>query len=180
MKRQTLILVTASFTLSACLATAQQKGADSPEMEYLRRLIAEQQKNPDKIIRVVPKTNAPTVVNTASTNRPATAPETAKTAPSKSATPVRARENTNAAPPNAEAAQQKKISEVETRLDEMIKQKEAREKAAVSAAPATNAASAAPLTKRQRLDALLKEMIDGKISGTEYNERRTKIIAEPD
>ena len=98
----------------------------------------------------------------------------------KTDTPVRARENTNAVPTPDEAARQKKISEVEARLDEMLKQKEAREKAALTNAASTNKISATPQTKRQRLDDLLKQMIDNKITGAEYNERRAKIVAEPD
>ena len=146
-------------------------------MEYLRRLIAEQQKNPDKVIRSLP-TNEPPVTPSAATNR--TSPESAKVAAPKTDTPVRARENTNTVPTPDEAARQKKISEVEARLDEMLKQKEAREKAALANAAATNNISATPQTKRQRLDDLLKQMIDNKITGAEYNERRAKIVAEPD
>ncbi len=182
MKQKTLILAAGCLALGVVSAAAQaspQKGADSPEMEYLRRLIAEQQKNPDKVIRTLPATNAPIATNAAAPSR--TAPEAAKVAPPKSAPPVRAREITNSAPPPAEAARQQKISEVEARLDEILRQKEAREKAALTnAAASTNNIPTTPLTKRQRLDALLKQLIDGKISGAEYNEKRAKLIAEPD
>ena len=91
---------------SAAAQTAPQKGGESPEIEYLRRLIAEQQKNPDKVIRSLPTVEAP-VTPSAATNR--AAPESAKTAAPKTATPVRARENTNAIPTPDEPARQKKF-----------------------------------------------------------------------
>lgn len=178
----TFLLAAGCFALSVVSAPTQaapQKGTESPEMEYLRRLIAEQQKNPDKILRVLPYTNTAIATHTAATNR--TAPEPARAASPKMATPVRAREDTNAVAPPAEAARQQKISEVEARLDEMLRQKEARDKAALTnAAASTNNIPATPQTKRQRLDALLKQMIDGKITGAEYNEKRARIVAEPD
>jgi len=181
MKYVTFLLAAGCFgpgVLSSAAQAAPQRGAESPEIEYLRRLIAEQQKNPDKVIRSLPATNAP-VTPSAATNR--TTPEPAKAATPKTATPDRARENTNSIPTPDEAARQKKISEVEARLDEMLRQKEAREKAALTnAASATNNVPAAPLTKRQRLDDLLKKMIDGKITSAEYSEKRAKIVAEPD
>ena len=75
--------------------------------------------------------------------------------------------------------QQKKLSEVEARIDEMLRLKAVREKAAVSNAVAlTNNAAAAPQTKRQRLDALLKQYLEGTLTDAEYNQRRAKIIAE--
>ena len=178
----TLLLATGCFALGVVCAAAQgtpQRGGDSPEIEYLRRLIAEQQKNPDKILRTLPNDSAPVATGAAATNR--TVPEAAKAASPKTAMPVRAREATNTIPTPDEAARQQKISEVETRLDEMLRQKEAREKAALTnAVSATNNVPAAPLTKRQRLDDLLKQMIDGKITGAEYSDRRAKIVAEPD
>jgi hypothetical protein len=180
MKQMTFLLAAGWLALGVASAAAQaspQKSTDSPEVEYLRRLIAEQQKNPGKVIRSLP-TNAP-VTPSAATNR--ATPESAKAAtPPKTDTPVRARESTNVIPSPDEAARQKKISEVETRLDEMLKLKEAREKTALTNAAATNNISATPQTKRQRLDALLKQMIDGKITGAEYNEKRAKIVEEPD
>src|SRR5882672_3896674 len=181
MKQMTLLLAAGCFALRVVSASAQaspQKGTESPEIEYLRRLIAEQRKNPDKVIRTLSATSAPVATNVAVVNR--TAPEPAKADLPKTGVPVRAREGTNAAPTPDEAARQKKISDVEARLDEMLRQKEAREKTALTNAAATNSISATPQTKRQRLDALLKQMIDGKITSAEYNEKRAKIVAEPD
>ena len=181
MKYVTFLLAAGCFGLGVVSAAAQaatQRGTESPEIEYLRRLIAEQQKNPDKVIRTLPATSAPVATNAAALN--STASEPAKAASPKAATPVHARESTNAAPTPDEAARQQKISEVEARLDEMLRQKEAREKAALTNATATNNISVTPQTKRQRLDALLKQMIDGKITSSEYNEKRAKIVAEPD
>jgi len=179
MKLMMLLFAAGGFGLGVLSSAAQsQKGGESPEIEYLRRLIAEQQKNPDKVIRSLPTNEPPVTPKAAPPARPA--PEPAKAASPKAAEPVRARETTKAVPTPDEAARQKKISDVEARLDEMLKQKEAREKAALTNAAATNNISATPLTKRQRLDDLLKQMIDGKITGAEYNERREKIVAEPD
>jgi hypothetical protein len=66
------------------------------------------------------------------------------------------------------------IVDVEGRIRELEKLKEAREKG-------TNAPTATVLkTKREKLDALLKQFVDGKISDAEYKEQRAKIIAGPD
>src|SRR5688572_15170436 len=176
MTQKTVFLAAACFAMGIVSAVAQ-RGADSPEVEYLRRLIAAQQANPDKVIRSLP-TNPPVAASTTATNGNASQPP--KTNSTKAATPVQARENASPSPKPDEAARQQKIVEVETRLDEMLKQKEAREKAALTnAAASTNNIPATPQTKRQRLDALLKQMIDGTITGAEYNERRAKIVAEP-
>jgi hypothetical protein len=179
MKPTIFFLAANCFALGAALAATPPKGLDSPEVEYLRKLIAEQQKHPDKIIRSLPVTNAPLSTNTAALRSPAPAPAAASSESPKTAAPGRARETT-VATPTAEEARQKRISEVEARLDEMLRQKEAREKAALTNAAATNQTSATPLTKRQRLDDLLRQMIDGKITAAEYSQRREKIIADPD
>ena len=66
------------------------------------------------------------------------------------------------------------ITDVETKIRELEKAKEAREKG-------TNAPTAgAPKTKREKLDALLKQFLEGKVSDAEYKEQRAKLIAEPD
>lgn len=66
------------------------------------------------------------------------------------------------------------IVDVEGKIRELERLKEAREKG-------TNApAAATPKTKREKLDALLKQLVDGKISDAEYKEQRNKIIAGPD
>ena len=66
------------------------------------------------------------------------------------------------------------ITDVETKIRELEKAKEAREKA--SSAPVARE----PKTKREKLDALLKQFVDGKISDAEYKQQRAKLIAEPD
>jgi hypothetical protein len=80
-----------------------------------------------------------------------------------------------AAPPVDQTARQKKISEVETKLDELMRAKAAREQAR-----ATNAPAAPPRTKRERLDALLRQYIEGTVPEADYKARREKILAEPD
>jgi hypothetical protein len=71
--------------------------------------------------------------------------------------------------------QQKKINDAEGKADELMRLKAQRDKAPTNAPPST-----VPLTKRQRLDALLRQVIEGKITDAEYREKREKIIAEPD
>lgn len=66
------------------------------------------------------------------------------------------------------------ITDVESKIRELEQAKAAREKA-TNAPPAS-----APKTKREKLDALLKQFVEGKISDTEYKERRAKLITEPD
>jgi len=120
-----------------------------------------------------------------------TAPSAASGTPAPAAAASNAGRRTTNAPvagsvapaaPAASAAteatpEQKKLSEVEARLEEMERQKAAREKAALTnPAPANTPA----MTKRQKLDALLKDMIEGKISEADYNGKRAKLIAEPD
>jgi len=69
------------------------------------------------------------------------------------------------------------IVDVEGKIKELERLKEAREKSQVTNAPA---AATAPKTKREKLDALLKQFVDGKLSEAEYKEQRKKIITGPD
>lgn len=200
-------------------ATVRKTNEINPEaMELLRRVIAEQQKNPDKIIRIPPSTNVVTkadlekqylagqitakqyqkaldqlekdeqkraaeaekqrrreAIQAAKTNAQATAKAAAMPVPTNSPKPV-VTASTNA--PAELTPEQRRIAEVEARIDAMMRQKAEREKAAASSA--TNNATKAPETKRERLNALLKQMIDGKISEADYNSQRNKIVAEPD
>lgn len=179
-------------------------------MELLRRVIAEQQKNPDKIIRAPSSTNTVTKAGLekqylagqltakqyqkaldqlekaelkraaeAEKERRRAAQQAAKTNAATAAKPVTPA--SSAAVTNAPAEltpEQKKIAEVEARIDSMMKQKAEREKAAAQST--TNSPTKAPQTKRERLNALLKQMIEGKISDADYNTQRNKIVAEPD
>lgn len=70
------------------------------------------------------------------------------------------------------------LQDVEGKIDELIRLKQAREQTTGASATSTNA-PAGPLTKRQRLDAALRLFIEGKLSDAEYKERREKILAEP-
>lgn len=221
--------------IAALLVTGSAPGAEPPPaparktneikpeaMEMLRRLIAEQQRNPDKIIRVPASTNAvagrPTKAGleqqylagqltakqyqkalvqlekdeqkraaelekqrkrdaqlAAKTNAQAAAQAAITPAPTNSARPgITA---TTIAPAELTPEQQK-LADVEARIDAMMRQKAEREKAA--AASTTNNAATAPQTRRERLNALLKQLIDGKISETDYSTQRSKILAEPD
>lgn len=66
------------------------------------------------------------------------------------------------------------LTDVETKIRELEKAKEAREKV-------TNTPTAsAPKTKREKLDALLKQFVEGKISEEDYKKQRAKVISEPE
>lgn len=83
--------------------------------------------------------------------------------------------------PAGPTPEQKRVAEVQAKIEAMIQQKAAREKAALTKqAEAPDAKPAGPQTKRQRLDTLLKQMITGQISETDYAEKRAKVIAEPE
>jgi hypothetical protein len=70
------------------------------------------------------------------------------------------------------------LQDVEGKIDELIRLKQAREQATNATATGTNM-PAGTLTKRQRLDATLKLYIEGKLSDAEYKARREKILLEP-
>jgi hypothetical protein len=70
------------------------------------------------------------------------------------------------------------LQDVESKLDELLRLKQAREQTN-STVTSTNA-PAGPKTKRDRLDEALRLYIQGKLTDAEYKERRAKILAEPD
>jgi len=113
------------------------------------------------------RTPAPAPVTTAN-SKPAVAPAKPAVAPAKP-------------PPSVAPASpdQAAISEVEKKMDELIRLKNARDATNV-ANSATNTLAAGPKTQRQKLDDLLRLYIDGKITDAEYKERREKVIGEPD
>ena len=76
------------------------------------------------------------------------------------------------------ASRQKQVSDVESKLEEIARQKAARDAAATNSGAAK--ALAKPVTKRERLDAILKQYIDGKLNEADYHTQRAKIVAEPD
>ena len=189
-------------------APVKAKDAQPDEVELLRRILAEQKQNPDKIIRTPSPTNTVAATPaqaalereyldgkmTAKQYRKALdklkedeprAAEAAKNQPPVESRPPAPQPASVGAPPiqpaEATPQQKEKLSEVEARIDEMLRQKAAREKAALTnATGATNSVPSAPLTKRQRMDALLKQFIEGKTPEAEYNEKRAKLLAEPD
>lgn len=77
-----------------------------------------------------------------------------------------------------ETAKAAALQDVETKLDELLRLKQAREQTNATAT-STNA-PAAPKTKRDRLDEALRLYTQGKLTDAEYKERRAKILAEPD
>ena len=215
MKTKLSALIIAGLAIGTVTASAQAPAApkktnapNAEAMELLRRVIAEQQKNPDKIIRIPASTNALPVKATKADlerqylagqlsakqyqkaldqldkeeqkhaaelekQRKREAQQAAKAAPAKKPAEAKAPVTAPAPPllaatnaPAEQTLEQKKLSEVEARIDEMLRKKAEREKAAVN--------TAAPM------DALLKQMIDGKISEADYSAQRAKLLAEPD
>jgi hypothetical protein len=69
------------------------------------------------------------------------------------------------------------IQDVETKIDELIRLKQAREQPTNSTVTVTNLP--AGVTKRQRLDSALRLHIEGKLSDAEYKQLREKILLEP-
>ena len=76
----------------------------------------------------------------------------------------------------------KKLSDVDLKIEEMMQRKLARDKAAAAAAAAlpTSNPNGAPLSKRQRLDLLLRQVVEGRMTDEEYKAAREKIAVEPD
>jgi hypothetical protein len=102
------------------------------------------------------------------------APGTVKVAPPITAPAINPSPKPPVVTPPSAAETTNKLNDVEAKMDELIKQKEARDKALKSAAPAPE-----PKTKRDKLNAILKLYVDEKINEQEYNQRRQKILAEP-
>ena len=73
------------------------------------------------------------------------------------------------------------IQDVETKIDELIRLKQAREQTTNTSVTATNTNTNTPsgVTKRQRLDSALRLHIEGKLSDAEYKQLREKILLEP-
>jgi hypothetical protein len=84
----------------------------------------------------------------------------------------------------ASTPEQSNLSDLEKKMDELLRLKAAREAAATNNTASNTATNAAgpvvPKNKRDRLNDLLKLYIDGKIQDAGYKEQRAKIVAEPD
>lgn len=85
-------------------------------------------------------------------------------------------------PPPVPNPNLKKLSDVDLQIDALMQRNRDREKAAAAAAatlPTTNP-DGTPLSKRQRLNLLLRQVVEGKMTDAEYKVAREKIAAEPD
>jgi hypothetical protein len=104
--------------------------------------------------------------------RPVKIGETVQMTPAKPVATATVTNTPGVASPGEPAA----MTDVEKKLDDLIRAQAEREKAS------TNQVSTptGPKTKRQKLDDLLKQLIDGKISDEDYKAQRTKVLAEPD
>ncbi len=78
-----------------------------------------------------------------------------------------------------DAPEHKTLSDVEAKIDAILARRQAQLEAAKT--NVNEAASpAGPQTKRQKLDALLRALIQGKMTEAEYNAAREKVMAQPD
>ena len=87
-----------------------------------------------------------------------------------------------ATPPPAPNPNLQKLSDVDQKIEELLQRNRERAKAAAAAAAAlpTSNPNGAPLSKRQRLDLLLRQVVEGKLTDEEYKTARAKIAVEPD
>ncbi len=211
MNRSCLKSIALGLAGAALIATAGAQSPArtnqvNPEaVEMLRKLIEQQKAQPDRILRVPATfTNAPApaptaVPETKRRKKESSTSSKTNTAPAAVAKPAKEKKEAAVAKPTAApapatptqaiapapapvpTAEQKKLSDVEQRIDDLVRQKEARDKAVQAGGNSkTNATPAGPLTKRQKLDALLKDYIDGRVSEADYHARRAKLVAEPD
>lgn len=127
--------------------TARQFMRIMEELQLYRRTNA----NPQALTALPPQVRTPSVPSTATNSRPAI--ET-NTPPEESVT----------------------FGDIERKLDELLRRKEAMDRAAATnTIPETE-----PKTKREKLDRLLRLLITDKITKQEYEQRREKVMAEPD
>lgn len=200
---------------------ASTNDSQAAAVELLRRVIKEQQQNPDKIIRSNPdgaegrpakpasaasgprlsraelerqflegKITAkqfqraseeleknPLPPPVATTKKPSK--ETAAN-PNASRPAVAPGPSGKAPPAPAEPEpEQKALADVEAKIDEMLARREAQLQAARTNASSTNS-PAKPLTKREKMNDLLRLLIQGKITEQEYNAQREKVLALPE
>ena len=85
-------------------------------------------------------------------------------------------------PPPVPNPNLKKLSDVDLQIDALMQRNRDREKAAAAAAATlpTSNPDGTPLSKRQRLNLLLRQVVEGKLTDAEYKAAREKIAAEPD
>ena len=189
----TMLLAVLSGTVTLGAQTSQVRTNDARTLELLRRTLQEQKNKPGQIIRTLEAlpadpgpapirvaTNAPSKVAAPAQPKPNKGKPVATVSPSPTLPPAKANVTVPVPPPSTNTNQQK-LSDYEARLDEMARQKAAREQAALARAAAlTNTPAGRPLTKRERLDALLRQVIAGSLSDADYKEQRAKIALEPD
>ena len=168
------------------------------EQQYLEGKITSKQfqkyihDHPDQLPSTLPNPSSGSQPSSAANSRanPIASPTTAvptMTAPAQlqRATPASTTSaNTKAGKTEATPEQKATLAEIETKMDELERLKAAREKIQqaerLPAAPAAQASTPAPpKPQRERLNDLLKLLVDGKITDADYKEKRAKIIAEP-
>ncbi|HEY0455966.1 MAG TPA: hypothetical protein VGE41_06295 [Verrucomicrobiae bacterium] len=165
------------------MAQANSRGsrpASYAEMEqlYLQGKISSRQyekymkENPVDPAKMAPPSAPLKTPPMATAPKPTTPPPSAVVVPKPAPTTVNPANPPTATPPPA-VDPNAKVSEIEKKMDDIIKQKEARDKAAATA-PAPE-----PKTKRDKLNLLLRQYIDGKVTEQEYNQKREKLLEEP-
>jgi len=78
-------------------------------------------------------------------------------------------------PKPEDAPEHKALTDAEKKFDQLLEKKAEREKGVKAATPTPE-----PKTKREKLDALLRQLVDGKLTEAEYEQKRAKLVAEPD
>jgi hypothetical protein len=153
-----------------------------------QRYLDDHHLDPAKLPNRDPQTRAVEVLRNESNKAGDGQSKSTTAAPKADASPVKAKEASAPTPETkieaAPAPDQSSLSDVEKKMDELLRLKAAREAAltnlAVSATSTNVTGTTAPKTKRQRMDDLLKLYIDGKIPDADYKEQRAKLIAQPD
>lgn len=154
----------------AVMPTTDKKAAAADlERQFLNGKLSARQYQ--KALADLQNPSKPAAGQAASMSKPALTPAPSRSTGAGVAAPV------SPAPPPQATAEQKRVSEVEARIDEMIRQKEARERAAKTNSPP---ATGVKLSKRERLDFLLRQVVEGKLSDEQYKKEREKILADPE
>ena len=116
-----------------------------------------------------PPPKAPAAAST--TPAPPAPPASAAAAGTKPTPPPPPATVAKPAPPSAPAT----VTDMEAKMDELLLLKAARERAKTNAPPTTGQKS-----KRERLNEMLRLVVEGQMSDAEYKQMRAKILAEKD
>lgn len=198
------VIRTATNHLPASVSTAEVASTTTPELaelerqylagkisskQYQKALERAQKSAPVKAISapaitptVAVKPVSPPAIDLTEDNKPAPARAISPRAAAASGVKIVAPEPAIPTPPPVPNPNLKKLSDVDLQINALMQRNQDREKAAAAAAAAlpTSNPDGTPLSKRQRLDLLLRQVVEGKLTDAEYKAAREKIAAEPD